>query len=74
MNVHPAKSSVLLVSQANPLIIGQLNSSSPWDETSYRKDCGHRYSLSRCSLQEQKNSGSWNGFVLVRNLILSVES
>ena len=35
------------------MIMGQLDCISYCDEISYGKDCGHRYSLSRCNLQEQ---------------------
>ena len=31
---------------AHYFVIGQLDSISPWNETSYGKDCGDRYSLS----------------------------
>ena len=33
---------------------GELDSGSSWDEIFYGKDCGQRYSLSRCSLREQR--------------------
>ena len=61
--VNICKFSVLLVSQTSCLIMEQLDPSSSWDETSYGKDYGHRFSLSGLDC---KNSGNWNGAVLVR--------
>ena len=50
---------VLLVFQASSLTRGQLECSSPWDETSYGKNSGHRYSLSFPGVAF-KNSGNGN--------------
>ena len=66
--ISSQKFSVLLVSQARCLIMGQSDLGSPWDETSYGKDCGHRYSFPGVDC---KNSGNWNGAVFARNVILS---
>ena len=57
-----------LVSLASCLIMRQLDSSSPWDETFYGKDRGHRYSLSSTVC---KNSDKWNRAALARSSILS---
>ena len=64
------KFSVLLVSQASSIIIGHLDSSSPWDETSYGKNGGQDTDVLSSSAV-CKNSGNWNGAVLVWSLILS---
>ena len=63
--------SVLLVSQASSLMIGQLDSSSQWNKTSYSKDCGHIYSVISSSIT-CKSSVNWNAAFLASSLIFSV--
>ena len=66
MTAHPPE--ILCTGVPDQLLDhGQLDSgSSPWDETSYGQDCGHRYSLPCIAC---KNSGNWNGSVLNWRLI-----
>ena len=60
---------MLMVSQVSSLIMGHL-SSSPWDETSNRKNGGQDTDI-LSSGAVCKNSGNWNGAVLAWSLIFS---
>ena len=64
------KFSVLLMSQASSLIMGHFHSSSPWDVISYRNNGGQDTDIFSSGVL-CKNSGNWNGGVLVRSTILS---
>ena len=57
---------MLLVSQTSSFIKGHLDSSSPWDETSYGEKNGGQDTDILSSGIVCKNSGNWNGSVLVR--------
>ena len=59
------------MSQTCCLIMGQLNSSSPWGEKSYGRDYGCRYSLSSLAYMKSCN---WNGAILGSILNISAAS